>query len=194
MYYDSMEKLGWHKRDLLVSRVQDARDEQQEAKEEFQTALEKFTDVVGFEGGDLQSNYDKLNDQFERCERQAGKVRDRIESIESVAIALFDEWETELETYSSPDLRRRSEEQLVQTRARYDQLIGAMHRAEQKMEPVLVAFGDQVLFLKHNLNAQAIASLQGEVVSLESDVGDLIAEMEAAIAEANSFIQAMGQA
>jgi hypothetical protein len=32
-----------------------------------------------------------------------------------------------------------------------------MLKAEQKIQPVLGAFRDQVLFLKHNLNANAIA-------------------------------------
>ena len=67
----------------------------------------------------------------------------------------------------------------------------AMRRAEQKMAPVLTAFKDQVLYLKHNLNAQAIASLQSELSSIESDVVQLIREMEASIREADTFISAM---
>lgn len=53
------------------------------------------------------------------------------------------------------------------------------------------AFYDQVLFLKHNLNARAIASLKGNVASIESDIAVLIREMEASIREANRFIDAM---
>jgi hypothetical protein len=68
-----------------------------------------------------------------------------------------------------------------------------MKRAEKKIAPVLSAFRDQVLFLKHNLNAQAVASLQGELVSIESDVASLIREMEASINEADSFIQSLAK-
>src|ERR687885_1968611 len=50
-YYATMEKLGYPKRDLLVSRVQQARDSQQAAKEQFQSALERFRAVVNFRGG-----------------------------------------------------------------------------------------------------------------------------------------------
>ena len=77
------------------------------------------------------------------------------------------------------------------TRKRYDVLMVAMKGAETKMTPVLGAFGDQVLFLKHNLNAQAITSLQDTVVKIESDVGKLIEEMQKSIAEADSFIASM---
>jgi ElaB/YqjD/DUF883 family membrane-anchored ribosome-binding protein len=143
------------------------------------------------QGGDLETKYKQLNAEYERCQSGAQRVSNRIESVEDVAEALFEEWEAELAQYTSSDLRAASERQLDDTRDRYRQLIGAMKRAESKMQPVLAAFHDRVLFLKHNLNAQAIASLQGEVVSLEQDVAQLISDMEASIAEANAFIDSM---
>jgi len=193
-YYGTMESLGVHKRDILVDRVEAARDDQQEAKEEFQTALERFASVVNFDGGSLRAVYDDLSDQLATCENQAEDVGERIDSIEDVSAALFKEWEAELDEYTNDELRRKSEDSLRDTRRRCDDLVSAMRRAEAKMQPVLDAFNDQVLFLKHNLNAQAIASLQGEVASIESDVASLIAEMNAAIAEADSFIQGMSAA
>jgi chromosome segregation ATPase len=191
MYYSTLETFGVHKRDVLVDRVEDARDDQEEAKEDFRSALEKFAEVVNVQGGDLETKYKQLNAEYERCQSGAQRVSNRIESVEDVAEALFEEWEAELAQYTSSDLRAASERQLDDTRDRYRQLIGAMKRAESKMQPVLAAFHDRVLFLKHNLNAQAIASLQGEVVSLEQDVAQLISDMEASIAEANAFIDSM---
>lgn len=191
-YYSAMEQFGVHKRDILVDRVEEGRNDQEEAKEAFQSALDRFAAVVDVEGGTLQDKYEELNDQLETCESRALAVSDRIVSIETVASDLFDEWEAELDEYTSADLRTRSEQTLRQTRDRYDQLIGAMHRAEERMPPILSAFNDQVLFLKHNLNAQAIASLQGDVAALEGEISSLIAEMNNAIAEANAFISEMG--
>ena len=190
-YYGTWEKLGYHKRDILVERVEKAREDQEEAKQQFRDALEAFESVVNFEGGDLRQTYDRLSIELEDSERRAAAVTDRVNSVDKVARDLFEEWERELDQYDSADLRRRSEDQLYETQQRYDQLYDAMRRAESKMEPVLVAFRDQVLFLKHNLNAQAVASLQGEVISLQAEIDDLIAEMEAAIAEADAFIAAM---
>ncbi len=190
-YYKTMEKFGIHKRDLLVSRVEDARDSQQAAKEQFRSALERFSEVLQFEGGDLEKKYKQLDAEYKGSEEKAAAVRSRIASVEDVAGALFKEWEAELNQYSNESLRRASQQKLVETQRRYDQLIGAMKRAESKIEPVLTAFRDQVLFLKHNLNARAIASLQSELVTVESDVASLIREMEASIGEADAFIQAM---
>lgn len=192
-FFGTMEKFGYHKRDILVSRVEKARDSQEEAKEQFESALDRFRAVLGTRGGPLEEKYNQLNAELQRSEARADEVRERIDSVEDVAGALFEEWEDELEQYSDPDLRRQSERRLDQTRRRYEQLIAAMHRAEDRMEPVLKVFRDQVLFLKHNLNAQAIASIQDELTTVEADVARLIKEMEAAIAEAEDFIQTMGQ-
>ncbi|WP_309386814.1 DUF2959 domain-containing protein [Cerasicoccus frondis] len=191
MYYGALEQVGIHKRELLVDRVEAAQESQEEAKEEFEDALEAFRATVTVDGGELEKRYDKLKGQYEDCEDRAEAVRDRIAAVEDVAESLFREWESELGDYSRDDLRRASETQLRQTRREYERLIAAMKRAEAKMDPVLVAFGDQVLFLKHNLNARAIASLKNEVTTVERDVAALIDEMNTAIEEAETFISQM---
>ncbi len=190
-YYGTMEKMGYHKRDLMVNRVESARDAQEDAKDQFESALEKFSSVLQFDGGDLEDKYDQLKSAYDRSSVRAQTVRDRIASVEDVAADLFDEWETELSEYSSDNLRRSSARKLKQTRQQYAQLIGAMKRAESKMDPVLVALHDQVLYLKHNLNARAIASLQTELVSVQAEVNSLIKDMNASIREADEFISAM---
>ena len=192
-YYSTMEKFGYHKRDLLVDRVQDARNAQEQAKQQFASALEQFTAVVGFEGGELEKTYNRLKTEFERSEEKAQAVHKRIQDVQEVAKALFKEWEAELNEYTNANLKRLSQQKLEQTQERYARLIEAMQRAETRIEPVLAAFRDQVLFLKHNLNAQAVASLEDELVSVRSDVSTLLSAMEVSIAEANDFIKAMGQ-
>ncbi|MGD8993289.1 MAG: DUF2959 domain-containing protein [Desulfobacterales bacterium] len=190
-YYKTMETMGYHKRDIMVDRVQDARDAQEDAKNQFESALEQFSTVLNFQGGDLEEKYDQLKNEYEASEEKAQSVRLRIDEVENVAEDLFDEWQEELNQYTSSGLRKSSARKLAETKRQYAQLIGAMRRAERKIDPVLNAFRDQVLYLKHNLNAQAIASLQSELVSIESDVARLIKEMETSIREANSFIASM---
>ena len=192
VYYNTMEKVGIHKRDILVDRVENARDAQHESKEQFQSALEKFSAVLNFQGGELEEKYNKLKDEYDESEDKAEAVRDRIAAVEDVAEAMFDEWQQELEQYSSAKLKRDSQKKLGHTQKRYKALIGAMKRAESKMGPVLAAFKDQVLYLKHNLNAKAILSLQDEFGSIKSDIAVLIKEMEKSIKEADDFIREIG--
>ncbi len=191
-HYEAMELFGVHKRDILVDRVEAGREEQADAKEQFQTTFEAFKAITGFEGGDIEKQYKKLNKEYERCEDAAEEVRERIDSIESVSTDLFKEWRSEIEEISSPDLRRDSERLLRETEVSSEGLISTMNAASERMDPVLTAFKDQVLFLKHNLNAQAIASLENNVIAIESDISRLITEMQASIDEADAFIASMG--
>lgn len=190
-YYGAMERLGVPKRDLLVSRISEVQEAQQEGQEQFRNALERFRSVIDFDGGELQPVYNRLDSEFERSERAAERIRTRIRAVETVADALFDEWEDELSLYSSDDLRRDSQQQLRDTRQRYARLMEAMNRAESSMDPVLDNLRDNVLYLKHNLNARAIASIRGELDVINTDVDRLIAAMQAAIAESDRFIAEM---
>ena len=190
-YYSTLEQFGVEKRDVLVDRVKDARGEQAEAQEVFASALDEFRALVDVDGGALERQYDKLSASYERADKQAKDVRARIAAVDEVGRRLFREWETELKQYESADLRIRSERQLFQTKEEFEDLMVAMNRAADKMDPVLALYNDQVLFLKHNLNARAISSLDYERAEIESRVNTLINEMNAAIAEADSFIANM---
>lgn len=152
-YYNTMEKFGVHKRNIMVDRVEEARDSQKAAEKQFASALEQFKSVVAVDGGNLESVYKKLNSEYEDSKSAAEDIRNRIDGIESVADALFDEWEDELKQYSSKNLRSESQRKLKVTKTKYQQLITAMRKTESRLDPVLTAMNDQVLYLKHNLNA-----------------------------------------
>jgi len=190
-YYKAWEKLGWAKRDILVDRVKDAREDEEAAKKQFQSALEQFQAVTHFEGGDLEAKYKKLNKEYEAAENRAADVHKRVKSVDEVAQALFQEWTKELGDYTNEDLKRSSEQKLRETQDRYRQMYAAMKNAEDKMEPVLKTFKTQVLYLKHNLNAAAISSLQTQVGGIQGDVERLIRDMDASIKEADTFISQM---
>ena len=193
VYYGALEKVGVQKRHILADRIEDGREAQQDAQEQFQDAFERFKTATTFEGGELEDTYRGLAAELEDSEARAADVRERIASIEEVAGDLFEEWEAEIGEISRADLRRKSSQQLAQTRARYAKLLAAMKKAERKMDPVLVAFRDQVLFLKHNLNAKAIASLETQATGIQSDVDALVRDLSASIREADAFLATLEQ-
>jgi len=188
-YYNTWEKFGYAKRERLVDNVKDARQEQVEAKEQFANALEQFRSVVNFKGGDLEVMYNKLNKAYQDSESQAQSVRDKITGVKRVANALFTEWKGEIgEIKGDPSLQQSSQQLYNKTKENYGEMIGRMDQAAATMDPVLQRFKNRVIFIKSNLNAQAISSLAGTEVELGADIERLIKEMEASIAEADKFI------
>jgi Skp family chaperone for outer membrane proteins len=190
-YYAAAEKVGYHKREILVDRVEDARDAQAEAEQQFESAQEHLLSLISFDGGELQRIYEELADEYEDSRDAADAVSERIDAIEDVADALFDEWQDELGQYSNARLRADSERKLKETQRRYQRLVKVMRRSEQRMQPVLAALNDNVLYLKHNLNAQAVAALKTEFSQIDKDIDVLIEEMRRAIASSDEFIESL---
>lgn len=189
-YYSTMEKMGHQKQDILVDRIQDAAKAQQEAMEHFKSALDMFDTVVSLKGAELKKRYQELADVLESGEDKAKSVRKSTDSIEKVAEALFTEWESELAQYSSKKLAETSKAKLDETRSNCKKIVDAMRVSEEKISPILKAFADQVLFLKHSHSADAIASLSDELDSIKSDLTSLIEDMDTSIKESETLAKA----
>ncbi|PMH39911.1 DNA repair protein [Vibrio sp. 10N.286.49.B3] len=190
-YYGAMEKVGYHKRDIMVDRVEEAKESQEEAQAQFSSALEEMQALLTFDGGDLETAYNKAKDEYESAQSAADDVSNRIDKVEEVAEALFVEWDDEIQEISKASLRSSSMNKLRETQRSYTSLVQGMRRAEAKMPPILTAMKDNMLYLKHNLNAQAVGAIEGEFDSLQADITSLIDEMNKSIAESNEFIAAM---
>ncbi|MEZ5386378.1 MAG: DUF2959 domain-containing protein [Prosthecobacter sp.] len=191
VYYAAWEKLGYEKRDLLKSAVKKARGEQKEAGEQFQDALTQLKKLTNYNGGNLESAYNRFKGEYEDCEAQATDVRRQIREVDTVARDLFREWESEIRQYESASLAADSRRKLAETRSRFEPLSRSLHAAEATMDPVLRQFRDQVLYLKHNLNAAAIGSLRGTADNIQGDIQRLLDQMNRSIAEADRFIQTL---
>ena len=190
-YYGAMEKVGIHKRDIMVDRIESTQEAQEDAQQQFQSALEQFQSVVNFDGGDLEEAYNKLNNEYERSVKAARRVSGRIDGVKSVSGALFNEWENELSLYTSDSLKKASTSKLKDTRRKYQQMIKSLESSEKRMQPVLSALQDQVLYLKHNLNARAVSALKGEFNNIKADIDRLISEMQNSINQSRQFIEAL---
>ena len=86
VYYDTMEKIGFAKREILVDRVADTQKAQSAAKAQFASALAHFLAVTQINGGELSRKYDELSREFTRSEDRAKEVRSRIAAVEDVAV------------------------------------------------------------------------------------------------------------
>ncbi len=188
-YYAMWESVGKEKRHLLKDEVEAAREDQAQASEEFKDALTRIKELTGFQGGELEDAYSRLKGDLEDCQQRAAVIDDRIGNVEQIAADLFLEWEGEIGQMTNPTFRSKSRQSLSRTRERYQRLHRAMVRARGRMDPVLTRLNDYVLFLKHNLNAQAVGALGAEMAAIQTDVNVLIRDIEKSIKEADAFLK-----
>ena len=191
MYYAGMESVGVHKRDIMVDRVEDVQEAQEDAQKEFKSALEHFGTLVTIKDTDLKEAYEDFNDEYEDAKDAADDVNKYINKLEDVSLALFEEWEDEIVMYTNAKLQEQSKSQLRDTQSKYNKMMKSMRKSEKSMEPILATFHDNVLILKHSLNAQAIGALQGEFDGLKNNIDSLITQMNKSIKESDKFIKEM---
>jgi hypothetical protein len=189
--YSTYENFGIYKRDLLKKAVVAARDEEKGAQQEFKDALTRLKELTGFEGGELEKQYRRVQSSYDDAASRVAAVHKRVQDVETVAGDLFTEWEKENRQIETPELRQNSHQQLVETRRRYEEMLAALKKSERSMDPVLHKLHDYVLALKHSLNAEAIGQLRGESAKIQADVARLLEEMNASIASADAFIRQM---
>ena len=189
--YSALEKVGIHKRDILVDRVEDARDSQSETREHLVSAYQELSTLIGHDGGELEAQYKRLDKEVERSRDSIEELDDRLTAIDRVSDDLFEEWESELDLYSSQMLRAEQEKKLAEARRQFRVMRDRMQVARNRADPVMAVLNDNVLYLKHSLNAQALAALRGQAILLEGEVEALIRDMQVAIDEADAFIANM---
>jgi len=189
--YSALEKVGIHKRDILVDRIEETSQVQEQTKTQFKSAYEELAGLVQIKDGGLESKYKRMAKAVEASNDKAEELDDRIDSVNEVANALFAEWKQELEQYQSVSLRQASEKNLQTTRQRYGIIYQKMRESQQRVGPVLEVLQDNTLYLKHNLNARAISSISNEVLVIEDKVALLISQMELSISESDEFIKSM---
>ncbi len=190
-YYKAMSTLGKEKRDILVQRIKDAKKDQDQTKQKLQTTMESFQALTGFKGGSLEKSYKRLNSDYESAASQTDKLHDKIQSIDQVSSDLFKEWQGEINAMDNGKLKSQDSVMLRNAKTRQATYMRAMRRTEDQIAPVLKAFHDQVLFLKHNLNARAIGSLKNTSAGLQSDVAGLVQSIDASSQEADKLISSL---
>lgn len=186
--YSAYETIGIEKRDLFKKQVAKVKEAQDDSKEEFQDALSQLKKVYGVDGGNLEKEYRKLKDSYDDANEEANQVRSDIARLDTIAEDLFREWEKEISEITNADLRAKSIARRNETRTKYNAYFTQLKASEKRMSPVLKKFNDQVLYLKHNLNANAIAGLKSEATRIESDISALIQEMNQSIQKADELI------
>lgn len=193
LQYEAWEMLGREKRDLLRSELGGLVDDQEEAQESFQTALERVKGLTAFDGGELEAEYLRLKDAYEAAESDADSIDSRIDDIQQISSDMFVEWEREIGEMQTRSLAEKSREKLRQTRRRYDELSRSMVGSRDGMRAVLPVLRDHVLYLKHNLNAAAVGALGEEMGEVERDIEELQRTLQTSIAEAQAFIAELPQ-
>ena len=83
--YAALEKVGVHKRDILIDRIEKTAKTQEQTKEQFKSAYETLAGLVEVDDQGLEKQYKRMARAVENSEEKAEELQARIESVDKVA-------------------------------------------------------------------------------------------------------------
>lgn len=175
------------KHDLLAERVQEIIALQEEAKQHIEVAFDALSNVSG-DANAIEIQLDEIADTYESGEGVTQDLKKQIEAVNDIANALFREWRSELRQYTNKNLRKKSAENLSDTKKQYVAVYLSMQTAYKSIEPLLGLMHDNRLYLKHNRTEKALEGFQSEVEAVGNDMASIIKNIEGSIQQSEAFV------
>jgi chromosome segregation ATPase len=176
----------------LVSRVEESRRALQVAEAQIRSTFDTANSLGQTEGGNLQSDFQRLNSEIELSNEKRDEFRKRVDSMDKTSASYFTTWAADLDKFQTEEFRSRSEARLEDTRGRYNQLMTTMQQADEQFNPVLAKLHDVSRYLSFMLNPTGVASVKTSVSEMSSEATDLYTAIETAVQEADGFVTLMG--
>lgn len=175
--------------DLLV-RIEQVHVETELSKEGVRESMRALRTLVAPDfGGDALESYGAFVKAIDASEKQAQALRKSVEPMEKTAEEVFAEWAKSLESFSSAEMRERSQLRLENTRERYEAIISAVEPALWAYDAMNRTLRDHALFLNHDFNAAAVTELEGEVDGLMKHASQLDKRFDATLKAAKRYIR-----
>lgn len=185
----SKKDSGVRQVDDLVGRVGRVHLEAEVSRERVRDALADLQAIVA---GDIQGDpiaaFDAFVEAVERSEEQAEALRRTDAPMRKAASAVFDRWEADLLTYSTPELRNKSRNRLEATRKRFEQVVIALDRADSAYETYNLGLRDHATFLSNDFNPASVRGIRKQVRALSAWGQEVDQRLEAVLAACESYV------
>jgi hypothetical protein len=188
MYYAAMSQLGWERRDILVHRIEVARDSLRATGRALDAAWRTFHAAAAADA-DAAVVPAHLQTAYAHTDASARDAQQHVAAVESAGRALFEAWREDVAGTEDAALRTRDAELYERARARYDSTLAAMRQALAGIPPVLDLLRDQAAFLQRDQGPAARGALRAALAAAVADAGRLQQDIGRAIIEANASVQ-----
>ena len=162
-----------------------------QAKLQFQKTMDVYNAVLADDAKDRKALYKKLQGEMETTEKRRADVLRADDEMKTDADIVFKSWADSTGAIASPDLKKRSEERLAKTKERCAQIQAAGHRVGEAYLPFMSTLKDQVTYLGHDLNAEAVASLKKDAAKVNAQAQEVTKRVDEAVATINASIGAL---
>jgi hypothetical protein len=153
--------------------------------------MDVYNALMADEAKDRKKLYNSLQKEMENTEKRRATIGEVAATMSAEADTLFKQWTDSAAAIENADLRKKSEERLAATKASYAEIGTVGQKASDLYGPFMKDLQDQVTFLGHDLNAEAVASLKPEAAKINEAASKLIQSIDDTITTANTNIGAL---
>ncbi len=176
--------------DALVGRIERVYVEAEVSKERVEEAVSTLQALVAPDfAGDPVAAYEAFLFTIESSEKQAEVFSASVADMEQDATSVFESWESDLDTFQSVELRRRSAARLEATRARYAEIGAAVRPVQTGHAELNAGLRDQSVFLEHDFNREALLDLEPETASLSAHAEALDHALDRCMAQTRGYVE-----
>lgn len=186
----SKHAVGVQQVDSLVGRVERVHLDAELARERIQEAVGAVRAIVRQEfTGDAMQAYEDFMNAIERSEDQVEALGSNLDPMQETAAEVYDAWTADLDSFTSPTLRARSQERRDLAGERYAMVLLTMQPAIEGMEAYNRVLRDHALFLSYDLNASAVGELEPELEMLRENADVLDERIDQLLRSASEFVR-----
>jgi hypothetical protein len=126
-------------------------------------AVTNLQSLTSQEAMDLRSSYERLSTAVNTLDAQVADLTDQAQVIKARGNAYVKDWEQELGSYQSSAIRLRSAERLNQVTEDFRKISQQFEATGQSLRLLLANLKDVRLYLKTDLTAAGVASIQEQL-------------------------------
>jgi hypothetical protein len=188
--FSSKKSEGLNRVDQLLSQVERVQVESEACKERSTAALQALETLVDSDfNGDPVAAYDHVATSIEESKDQEQRLASSVDGMKSRAEELFADWTKSLEAMTNAKLKERSQGRLEATRARYQAVLESVAAAQSSCDAFHTELDDHTLFLEHDLNAESVESIAGDVEDLGERKQELDQRLDHCVAVAKKYVE-----
>ena len=158
----------------LAKRAQDTVKAVDETRQQIEKTLDLYNSIVQNEAEDTKKAYSDLGKWVEECQKKRADASNKVDAMEKEAHTFFAEWTQSLDAINNPDLRKRSQDRLNDTRLRYNDILKIGRQAGGEFDAFVGSLRDQYVYLGYDLNPAALASLSGDAKQLNAQAHHVV--------------------
>jgi phosphoenolpyruvate-protein kinase (PTS system EI component) len=159
--------------DNLTKAINRLGDSITKGKAELEAMLTAYDQVINNKDGDLLTPFKTFHSGLDRVEKARADIQKKGTEAEIAADAFFAEWQTTLTKFQSEDMKKRSQERLETTRARFKEIDKTSDEARAAYQPLMATLRDHDLYLSNDLNQEAVKTLSKDAEGIKMN-GDTL--------------------